>query len=119
MWPSLRSRLDIAFAAGFLGRFNSNPTTNHYAAQKRLLQYLRKTATHGILYKSYFEGEPLVGFSDSDWGGDVVDRKSTSGNSFFLYRGLVFFTSTKQKTVALSSLEAEYAAVALTVKEAL
>jgi hypothetical protein len=48
-----------------------------------------------------------------------VDRKSTSGNSFFLYRGLVSFISTKQKTVALSSLEAEYTAVALTVKEAL
>ena len=60
-----------------------------------------------------------MGFSDSDWGGDVVDHKSTSGNSFFLYGGLVSFASTKQKTVALSSLEAEYAAVALTVKEAL
>jgi hypothetical protein len=66
MWLSLRSRPDIAFASGFLGRFNSDPTTNHHAAQKRLLRYLRKTTAHGILYKSHFRGEPLVGFSDSD-----------------------------------------------------
>ena len=66
MWLSLRSRLDITFTARFLGRFNLNPTTNYYAAQKRLLRYLRKTVTHGILYKSHFKGEPLVGFSDSN-----------------------------------------------------
>ena len=66
MWPSLGSRPDIAFAAGFLGRFNSNPTTNHYAAQKRLLRYLRKTTAHGILYRSHFDGDVLTGYSDSD-----------------------------------------------------
>ena len=60
-----------------------------------------------------------MGYSDSDWAGDVVDRRSTSGYGFFLCGGLVSFASTKQRTVALSSLEAEYAAVALTVKEAL
>jgi hypothetical protein len=119
MWPSLGSRPDIAFAAGFLGRFNSNPTTNHHSAQKRLLRYLRKTTNFGILYRSDFQGDILAGYSDSDWGGDATDRKSTSGNSYCLYGGLVSFASTKQKTVALSSLEAEYAAIALAVKEAL
>jgi hypothetical protein len=54
----------------------------------------------------------LVGFSDSDLGGDIDDRKSTSGVVFFLGDSIITWTSQKQKVVALSSCEAEYIAAA-------
>ena len=52
----------------------------------------------------------LVGYSDSDFSGDEQDRKSTSGQVFFLGDMLISWASQKQKTVALSLCEAEYVA---------
>jgi hypothetical protein len=54
----------------------------------------------------------LLGYSDSDYAGDVEDRRSTSGAVYFLGRSLVTWSSQKQKIVALSSCEAEYVAAA-------
>ena len=56
----------------------------------------------------------LLGFSDSDYAGDVEDRRSTSGAVYFLGKSLVTWSSQKQKIVALSSCEAEYVAAAAT-----
>src|SRR5713226_5042417 len=118
MWPSLGTRPDISYTVGYLARWNSKPTTAHNVAQKRVLQYLKRTKHHGILYKANSDSK-LEGFSDADWAGDITDRKSTSGNCFTLYGGAVVWAAAKQKTVANSSVEAEYVAVALAVKEAL
>ena len=52
----------------------------------------------------------LVGYSDSDYAGDRVDRKSTSGTCHFLGRSLVCWSSKKQNCVSLSTAEAEYIA---------
>ena len=54
----------------------------------------------------------LLGYSDSDFAGDVEDRKSTTGVVYFLGNNLVTWASQKQKIVALSSCEAEYVAAA-------
>lgn len=50
----------------------------------------------------------LVGYTDSDFGGDQVERKSTSGNIFFLNKAPISWTSKKQTVITLSSCEAEY-----------
>ncbi|KAG6407721.1 hypothetical protein SASPL_130718 [Salvia splendens] len=52
----------------------------------------------------------LIGYTNSDWGGSLDDRKSTSGYLFSLGTNIVSLSSKKQKTVALSSVEAEYIA---------
>jgi hypothetical protein len=52
----------------------------------------------------------LIGYSDADWVGCKIDRKSTSGTSQFLVRSLVSWASKKQNSVALSTAEAEYIA---------
>ena len=65
------------------------------------------------LWLSLLEGSiegKIVGYSDSDFAGDKQDRKSTSGQVFFLSNMLISWASQKQKMVALSSCEAEYAA---------
>jgi hypothetical protein len=74
---------------------------------KRILRYLVATPCFGIWYPkgSTFE---LIGYSDSDYVGCKVDRKSTSGTCQFLGRSLVSCSSKKQTSVALSTAEAEY-----------
>ena len=78
-------------------------------AVKRIFQYLAHTPNFGLWYPrgSNFK---LVGYSDSDWAGDKVDRKSTSGGCQFLGCSLVSWSSKKQSCVSLSSTEAEYVA---------
>jgi len=94
MWPSLGSRFDIAYAAGFLARFNLAPTTAHHSAQMRLLRYLGGTVGYGIHYSASCL-EDLVAFVDADWGGDERDRKSTTGFVVKLYRSIVSAASVK------------------------
>ena len=57
----------------------------------------------------------LEGYSDSDWAGDKVDRKYTSGGCQFLGCSLVSWSSKKQSCVSLSSIEAEYVAPVVVV----
>ena len=52
----------------------------------------------------------LVGYSDSDYAGDLDDRKSTSGHVFLLNSGAISWSSKKQPVVTLSTTEAEYVA---------
>ena len=65
------------------------------------------------------DGVSLVGYTDSDWAGCAADRKSTSGCCFSLGSGLVSWFNRKQKSVALSSAEAEYMAASLASSEAI
>ncbi|GJT20222.1 zinc finger, CCHC-type containing protein [Tanacetum coccineum] len=72
--------------------------------------YIRGTLDYGINYKKGSEFKDLVGFTDSDHGGDPVGGKSTGGMIFYLGRNAITWQSQKQKTVALSSCEAEFMA---------
>jgi hypothetical protein len=76
---------------------------------KRILRYLVSMPCFGIWYQkgSTFD---LIGYSDSDYVGCKVDRKSTSGTCQFLGRSLVSWSSKKQTSVALFTAEAEYVA---------
>ena len=88
-------------------RFQAAPREYHLTAVKRILIYLKYTPNIGLWYPkgAHFD---LVGFSDSDYAGCKVDRKSTSGGCQFLGRSLVSWSSKKQNSVALSTAEAEY-----------
>ena len=78
-------------------------------AVKRILRYLKCTPNIGLWYPKGAQFE-LMGFSDSDYAGNTVDRKSTLGSCQFLGRSLVSWSSKKQNCVSLSSTEAEYIA---------
>jgi hypothetical protein len=116
MWPSLGCRFDIAYVAGYLGRFSSAPTTAHHSAQMRVLRYLNKAQSYGIHFRRN-SSEGLVAFVDADWAGDERDRKLTTGYALKLFGSIVSATSVKQKSVATRTLEAEYIALAEVVKE--
>jgi hypothetical protein len=91
-------------------RFQANPKENHLRAMKRIMRYLVYTPKFGLWYPkgSTFD---LIGYSDADYAGCKIDRKSTSGTCQFLGRSLVSWASKKQNSVALSTAEAEYIAI--------
>ena len=96
------TRPDIAYAVGIVSRYMADPHIEHWKAAKRILRYIKGTYQLGIEYK--YGGEPtLVGYIDSDYAGDIDDRKSTSGYIFHLGSGPMLWSSKKQSTVSLSS----------------
>jgi hypothetical protein len=112
-WP------DMTFPVGYLSRFLEAPREDHLIAVKRVLRYLAGTQSHGLHYTKRHAGLPkLVGYSDVDMGGDIDDRKSTSGIFFFLGGNPITWQAAKQRVVALSSCEAEYVAAAIAVCQA-
>lgn len=105
------TRPDLMFVVCLASRFMANPTELHYQVVKRVLRYVVGTVDLGIFYKRRGDAE-LLAYTDSDYAGDVVDRKSTSGYVFSLSGGAVSWTSKKQPIVTLSTTEAEYVAAA-------
>ena len=101
------SRPDIILSVCMCARFQANPKESHHIAVKRILRYLAHTPTLGLWYPKGAQFD-LVGYSDSDWAGDRVDRKSTSGTCHFLGRSLVCWASKKQNCVSISTAEAVY-----------
>ena len=88
MWPSLALRPDFCFAAGYLGHSNSCSKALHSTAQKRIMQYIKGLLDIGILY-SALSNKGLIGYSDANYGGNLQDRKSTSGIVFILFSGSI------------------------------
>ena len=103
------SRPDIMLSVCMCARFQAAPKESHHQAVKRILRYLAHTPSLGLWYPKGTQLD-LVGYSDSDYAGDRVDRKSTSGTCHFLGRSLVCWSSKKQNRVSLSTAEAEYIA---------
>lgn len=83
-----------------------------------MLRYVKGTLNLGIFY-AYGESTKLVGYSDSDWGRDPEERKSTTGYVFYLSSTTFTWACKKQPIVALSSCEAEYVAISFTICEAI
>ena len=107
----VHTRPDITFAVGYVSRFMEKPRQEHMVAVKHILRYIAGTIDYGIVYPKLQSGDNrLTGYSDSDWGGDADEQRSTAGMIFFLGRLPVTWQSQKHKSVALSTCEAEYVA---------
>ena len=111
------TRPDITFSVSNLAKFSAKPSKHHWIAIKRVMRYLKGTIDFGILYTKQ-KSQNFVAYSDADWAGDLDDRKSTSGYLFQICGGAVSWRSKKQSSVALSTAEAEYIALASTAQEA-
>ena len=116
MYLMIGTRPDLAFAFGKLARFCENPMQKHWVAVKRVFRYLVGTSDLGLTYSGKLDLK-LNGYSDSDWAGDVKDRKSTTGYLFTIAGGPVSWCSRKQTIVAVSTCEAEYISMSDTTKE--
>jgi hypothetical protein len=105
----VNTRPDIRFAVNTLSQHMVEPRSVHMIGAKHVLRYIAGTIDFGLDYIRG-DGVSLVGYTHLDWEGCATDRKSTSGCCFGLGSGLVSWFSRKQKSVALSSVQAEYMA---------
>ena len=102
----------------------SNPSKDHINATNNIWKYLLYTQDIGITYNCSGNNLYIKGYCDSDWAGDINNRKSTTGYIFSLSGDLainnpISWNSQLQKSVALSTCEAEYMALKEATKEAI
>ena len=101
----------ICFAVNTLSEQMVEPHHTHWFGAKNLLRYLRGMINHGLRYT--VGSVTLHGYTDADWAGSVVDRKSTSGCCFNIGSASISWMSRKQKSMALSTIEGKYIATSM------
>ncbi|GJZ04843.1 retrovirus-related pol polyprotein from transposon TNT 1-94 [Tanacetum coccineum] len=104
------SRPDLQFAICMCARYQARPTEKHLHAVKRIFQYLKGTVNRGLWYPKD-TSIALIAFADADHAGCQDTRRSTSSSMQFLGDRLVSWSSKRQKSAAISSMEAEYIAI--------
>ncbi|KAL4022534.1 hypothetical protein IC575_016271 [Cucumis melo] len=110
------TRPDISFVVSVVSQFMQAPYEKHMEAVNRILRYLKNTPGKGLMFRKT-NRKTIEAYTDSDWAGSVIDRKSTSGYCTFVWGNLVTWRSKKQSVVARSSAEAEYRAMSLGICE--
>lgn len=110
------TRPNIAFTVNRLAQSMSSLSNRDWAAVKRLLRYLKGTLHHGLLLRRPSDLS-ITAYSDSNFGGNLMDGKSMSAYVIFLGPNAVSWWSRKQTGVARSSTEAEYRALASAAAE--
>ena len=115
------SRPDLCWVVTKLSQHLDKPNKGDWIMVKHVLRYLKGTLDYKLVYRKSEGGLSLHGYSDSDWAGSTTDRRSTTGYYFSLNRDgpPISWKSRKQPTVALSSCEAEYMALAACSQEGL
>ncbi|BEI82040.1 hypothetical protein CcaverHIS002_0212000 [Cutaneotrichosporon cavernicola] len=117
LWVARCTRPDVAFAAGFLGRFAHAPSGEHIELAKRVIAHLLFTKDYVLRLAPDDDAPDLEAYSDADHAGDRLTRRSTTGHIHFLYGCPVSWTSRRQATLSNSTMEAEYVAAASCVRE--
>jgi hypothetical protein len=84
----IATRPDIQFTVGLCARFQAFPRSSHRTAVQRVFRYLKHNPEFEILYFASFSLD-LVGFSDADFTGCGIDRKSTSETCYFFGSSLI------------------------------
>ncbi|XP_016203659.1 uncharacterized protein LOC107644330 [Arachis ipaensis] len=110
------TRSDIAYAVGKLSQFLDCAIDEHFKAAFLILSYLKQAPVKGLFFPSKNDFK-LSGFVDSDWATCADTKRSVTGYYYFLGSSLVSWKSKKQTTVACSSSEAEYRAMAQATRE--
>jgi histone deacetylase 1/2 len=105
------TRPDLAFSVNKVCQFLHAPTSTHWTAVKRILRYVKFTTEVGLTI-SRRNSFRISAFSYANWAGSIDDRRSTGGFAVFFGSSLISWSARKQNTVARSSTEAEYKAMA-------
>ena len=112
LWLANVTRPEIAYIASQLARFVSNPGKVHYAAAIRVLLYLQGSSSRTLSFQPV-STRPFRVFVDSDW----AVKYSVSGAVFELMGCAVHWFSKTQRSVSLSSTEAEWFAAMVAARE--
>lgn len=117
LYLSILTRPDISYAVCYLSQFNNSYGETHWKHAKRVLKYLQCTKHVGLKYVK--DNLDLIGYVDADWASNPLDRKSFTGYVFKMSGSVISHECRKQRTIALSSTEAEYMAICEASKEAM
>lgn len=112
------TRPDITYAVNKLSQYCNSPGNQHWFGIKRIMRYLQGTRNLKLCYVKD-DSKEIIGYCDADWASDPVDRRSCTGYTFMFQNACLSWNSCKQQTVALSTAEAEYMAMAAATQEAL
>ena len=96
------SRPNIANVVGIVAKFQADPEEYHYVVVKRIFRYLKGTSDYDIWYDRGNDFT-LCAYTNVDWAGIMDDRKSISGEAFFLGKRLVSSTSKKHNCISQST----------------
>ncbi|XP_022041503.1 uncharacterized mitochondrial protein AtMg00810-like [Helianthus annuus] len=110
------TRPDISYAVQQVCMYTHSPRIDHSNALKRIIRYLKGTASFGLTLGSIGDFS-LRAYTDADWAGCPDTRRSTSGYCVYLGSNLLSWSSKRQAVVSRSSAEAEYRGVANVVAE--
>lgn len=110
------TRPDLTYAVQQVCLYMHDPKEPYFSALKRILRYVRGTLHHGLQLYS-FSNRDIYTYSDADWAGCPVTRRSTSSYCVFLAHNLLSWSSKHQSTISRSSAKAEYRGVANAVVE--
>ncbi|PKI72506.1 hypothetical protein CRG98_007109 [Punica granatum] len=117
MYAMLCTRSNVSYTLSMTSRYQSDPGERHWIAVKNILKYLRRTKEIFLVYGG--EEELVVrGYTDVSFQTNKDDSRSQSGYVLCLNGGAVSWKSSKQETVADSTIEAEYIAASNAAKEA-
>ncbi|XP_036334827.1 secreted RxLR effector protein 161-like [Rhagoletis pomonella] len=116
LFASQITRSHICFAVNLLSRFSTNPGKAHWTAIKRVMRYLKVTMLYGLVFNK--EASDITGFCDADWGSDLDEKRSTTGYIFQFQGSPISWCTRRQRTVALSSIEAEFMSLTAAIQEA-
>ncbi|XP_075099346.1 secreted RxLR effector protein 161-like [Nicotiana tabacum] len=94
MYAMVCTRPDIYQAVSFISRYQTEPGLAHWQEVKRIMRYLKGTIDYAIYYQGGKDMR-IVGCSDADHGGDLDERKSTSGYIFLLSDGAISWSNNK------------------------
>ena len=116
MYLVIGSRPDLAFTVTLLSQFSSCPNESHLKAAKRTLRYLAGTFDWDLFYP--FESSKFLEvYADASYANDPYTRKSTSGYIIRFGNAAISWNSKQQRSVALSTTEAEYMAMSLAARQ--
>jgi hypothetical protein len=105
------TRPELAFAIHKVNKYMHDPKEPHWVAVKRILRYLKETIFHALLIQPDHLLQ-LQTFNDADWASDQDDIRSISAYCVYLGKNLISWSCKQQPTVARSSTEAKYKALA-------
>jgi hypothetical protein len=117
MYAATHTRPDLSFAVGHLGKFLHCPSKVHLDAAFHVLWYVRGTLSYGLVYRSGGARNVVEGWSDANFANEL-DRHSVGAYVFYLLGNLISWQSRRQKTVSVSTEEAEITAASEATREA-
>ena len=112
----LGTRPDVAYPVTKMAQCAANPSQDHLNRTRHICRYLAGTSKYALVYNGN-TNKGLVACADSDWASNPVDRRSTTGYMVKLADPIFICNSRAQRTVALSSTEAEYMSLSDTSRQ--